>query len=152
MQLGRTAKLRIGCSTIPECGLGAFAGQDICKDHLIAIYKGEMLDAETEALRQLTSTDSHFYTFGFKTSAVDAKYMGGRARFLNHDNQKLENVRVEVVFEMSQVKFSDADYCLCLFAKRNIAKGEELFFDYDGQGLLFRHFRQDYPYIQPKKK
>lgn len=40
IQLGKVCKLAIGQSSILETALGTFAGQDIRKNHLVAIYKG----------------------------------------------------------------------------------------------------------------
>lgn len=32
-----------------------------------------------------------FYNFGFIEMCIDAKFFGNKARFINHDNNELEN-------------------------------------------------------------
>lgn len=54
------------------------------------------MDRETETVRQVASKDNHLYKFGLKNAIIDAQYLGSTARFMNHDNNLMENVRAEV--------------------------------------------------------
>ena len=39
-----------------------------------------------------------------------------------------------------------------MYASRNINKDEELFFDYDGDGTLFKNYKDKYPFIKERLK
>lgn len=49
--------------------------------------------------------------------------------------------------------FSEGKFRTVLYAKKNIKKGEELFFDYDHDGTISTNFPGKYPFIKggPKK-
>jgi hypothetical protein len=48
--------------------------------------------------------------------------------------------------------FAEGKHFTVLYAKKNIKKGEELFFDYDLTGEISKNFPGKYPFIKPKKK
>ena len=48
--------------------------------------------------------------------------------------------------------FSEGKFLTALYAKKNIKKGEELFFDYDLNGEILKNFSVKYPFIKQKKK
>jgi SET domain-containing protein len=98
VQCGRQPKLKVGDSGIAGGGLGAYACEDIEKGRLVAVYIGEIIDYQTELLRQVNLRDSSMYNFALKEKAIDARYIGNKARFVNHDNGKLENCRAKVYY------------------------------------------------------
>lgn len=65
-------------------GLGAFAGEFIPKNSLVAIYCGEVIDQEIEHIREMLKENDSFYNFGCYEGSTDARYMGNRSRFINH--------------------------------------------------------------------
>ncbi len=71
--------------------------------------------------------------------------MGNKARFINHGDLGEENLKSAIinVQGVSHIGF---------YAERDITKGEELLFDYDGEGNLFKNHRHKYPFIRNKKK
>lgn len=71
--------------------------------------------------------------------------MGNKARFINHNNNGQENLRAET-------KYSNGTEMIALYANRDIREGEELTFNYDGNGNLYRVHRDKYPFILPPKK
>jgi hypothetical protein len=44
--------------------------------------------------------------------------------------------------------FSEGRFKTVLYAKKNIKKGEELFFDYDVEGNISKNFPGKYPFIK----
>jgi SET domain-containing protein len=71
--------------------------------------------------------------------------MGNNSRFINHGDLGKDNVRSTNVF-------TDGSYKIGFYAMRDIEKGEELFFDYDGEGQLYKHYKDKYPFIKNKKQ
>lgn len=54
---------------------------------------------------------------------------------------------------MSEIKMSNGVYVIVFFAKKDIAVGDELYFNYDGAGDLFKNHKTKYPFIKkPKNK
>lgn len=96
IQNGRYPKLKIGRSGVEGGGLGAFACEDIEGNRLVTVYVGEIIDYQTELLRNVNIRDTSIYNFGFKEKAIDARYLGNKARFVNHDNGARENCRPKV--------------------------------------------------------
>ena len=94
-------------------------------------------------------TDLSFYNFDSPNArkiqtSIDARYKGNKARFINHCNDGSENLS-------SSTKFSNGNYYIALYAARDIKAGEELTFNYDGNGLLYKNHRDKYPFIRPPK-
>lgn len=48
--------------------------------------------------------------------------------------------------------FSEGKFKTVLYAKKNIKKGEELYFNYDVGGTIAINFPGKYPFIKPPKK
>ena len=74
---------------------------------------------------------------------IDSRKMGNLLRYANHSKAN-SNSYTKIVFSEGQRK-------IVLIAKRDIFKGEEILFDYDGQGILGKQFSwiNDEKKIQP---
>ena len=126
------SKLIVGMSQI--AGWGLFANEDIKKDCLIGEYKGELINDDIVNKRDRFK-DYEGSTYMFKLDdeyTVDSRRMGNTLRYANH-SKKNSNSYTKIVFSGGHRKIG-------LFAKRNIKKGEEILFDYDGQGILVKQF------------
>ena len=65
-------------------------------------------------------------SYGFtvdQATTLDAVYAGNLMRFANHSTEALANCSIRLVFAQAMPR-------VCLYSKRNIDIGEELFFDY----------------------
>ena len=89
--------------------------------------------------------DSTLYNFSSPEGTIDARYIGNEARFINHGDPPLENV-------YSQNILTQGRYRIAFFALRDIVPDEELFFNYDGSGELYKNYKQKYPFIREKKR
>ena len=70
--------------------------------------------------------------------------MGNKSRFINHGCSGSENIRADIVF-------CHGNEVVSFYAERDIQKGEELIFNYDGAGELSKNFLHKYPFIKKKK-
>ena len=86
------------------------------------------------------SQTNDFYNFANHGITIDARYIGNKARFINHGNDKESNLT-------SEIKISDGKYVIGFYATKEIKKGEELLFNYDGSGQLKKH-QNKYPFIK----
>ncbi|KAE8959516.1 hypothetical protein PR001_g30691 [Phytophthora rubi] len=94
------------------------------KDELVAQYVGEVLSRAMYLEREVKEAYRTTHTYGLAVDTnevIDARYVGGLARFANHScspNCTIE--RWEVAGET----------CCGIFAKRTICAGEEITFNY----------------------
>lgn len=107
-------------------GWGVFAVQDIAPDEMVIEYAGELVRSSVSDLRE-----AHYerkgmgcYLFRIQRSVhiVDATMKGSDARFINHScdpNCLSKTVLIE-----------PGRRVIVIFAKRHIARGEELTYDY----------------------
>ena len=126
------SKLIVGMSDI--AGWGLFANEDIKKDSLIGEYKGELINDDIVNKRDKFK-DYEGSTYMFKLDdeyTVDSRRMGNMLRYANHSKIN-SNSYTKIIFSRGHRKIG-------LFAKKNIKKGEEILFDYDGQGILVKQF------------
>ena len=126
------SKLIVGMSDI--AGWGLFANEDIKKDSLIGEYKGELINDDIVNKRDKFK-DYEGSTYMFKLDdeyTVDSRRMGNMLRYANHSKIN-SNSYTKIIFSRGHRKIG-------LFAKKNIRKGEEILFDYDGQGILVKQF------------
>ena len=126
------SKLIVGISDI--AGWGLFANEEIKKDSLIGEYKGELINDEIVNKRDKFK-DYEGSTYMFKLDdeyTVDSRRMGNMLRYANHSKIN-SNSYTKIIFSRGHRKIG-------LFAKKNIKKGEEILFDYDGQGILVKQF------------
>ena len=109
------------------------------------IYAGEIIDPNIDALRENMRSDLSFYNFSSKDGIVDARFKGNLSRFINHGDCGDDNLR-------SEDMMSEGRYKIGFYASRLIEVGEELFFNYDGQGLLYQNFKEKYPFIRSSRR
>lgn len=118
---GRRKRIVVGHSETH--GWGAFAASSIAKNEVIGEYVGEIVDQE-HADRRGQLYDEVQYSFLFNITddfALDSTRIGNKLRFCNHafdPNCEARLMRVA------------GDIRVGLYAKRDIGKHEELFFDY----------------------
>jgi SET domain-containing protein len=101
-------------------GRGVYAVETIAKGARIIEYKGERISWEEAESRHPHNPDEPNHTFYFSLEngdAIDANYGGNRARWINHACEP----NCEAREKKGQV---------FIHAKRKIAPGEELFYDY----------------------
>ncbi|CAG5105001.1 Oidioi.mRNA.OKI2018_I69.chr1.g1744.t1.cds [Oikopleura dioica] len=109
-----------------EMGWGVRAREDIPRGAYIADYCGEMVTSASCEDRE----DSYLFDLGITNGSkfsytIDAKRVGGFARFFNHKcNPNM--IAIRVFREHQDFRFPN----FAFFAKKSIKRGEELGFDY----------------------
>ena len=132
LQMDFESKLIVGIS--PIAGWGLFANEFIKKDSLIGEYKGELITDEIVNKRdKFREYENCTYMFKLDDEyTIDSRKMGNMLRYANHSKVN-SNSYTKIVFSEGQRK-------IVLIAKRDIYNGEEILFDYDGQGILGKQF------------
>nr|XP_034830079.1 uncharacterized protein LOC117987231 [Maniola hyperantus] len=105
-------------------GLGLYAARDLEKHTMVIEYIGEIIRSELSEIRekQYEARNRGIYMFRLdERRVVDATLCGGLARYINHSCQP------NCVAETVEV---DRHLRIIIFAKRRIARGEELAYDY----------------------
>uniref|UniRef100_A0AAV1UMI8 [Histone H3]-lysine(27) N-trimethyltransferase n=1 Tax=Peronospora matthiolae TaxID=2874970 RepID=A0AAV1UMI8_9STRA len=119
---------KIGVAYSATHGWGAFALESIKRGEFIYEYYGALL-SQDEAERRGSIYDKMTISFLFDVdddSVVDAIRKGNKSRFANHSASD-KNCQGKVLTVGSEHRIS-------IWAQQDIAKGEELFFDYGYQG------------------
>ncbi len=117
-------KTKMGQSLIIP-GAGLFAEEDIKANELINEYIGEMVEKDELERRSIINM-AFERNYGFELTEefdIDATRFGNLLRYVNHSSYGYENC-------YAREKFVRGDIKIVIFAKRNIKKGEELYFDY----------------------
>ena len=132
LQMDFESKLIVGIS--PISGWGLFSNEFIKKDSLIGEYKGELITDEIVNKRdKFREYENSTYMFKLDYEyTIDSRKMGNLLRYANHSKIN-SNSYTKIVFSEGQRK-------IVLISKRDIFKGEEILFDYDGQGILGKQF------------
>lgn len=105
-------------------GLGLYAARDLEKHTMVIEYIGEIIRSELSELREKKYEAKNRGVYMFRLDerrVVDATLSGGLARYINHSCQP------NCVAETVEV---DRHLRIIIFAKRRIARGEELAYDY----------------------
>lgn len=109
-------------------GYGLFAAENLCKDDFIIEYVGEVITND-EAERRGLFYEKRKLSYLFDLSnlsdctneTIDATKIANKARFINHSKN------ANLIAQTMQV---DGRKRIGFYARRNIEKDEELFFDY----------------------
>jgi SET domain-containing protein len=103
-------------------GRGVFATRKIPKDTRIIEYRGEVIDDDEGDRRYPWSDDGRHHTFLFRLDSgmvIDAGRNGNAAKYINHScDPNCEAVETD-------------DGRVFIYALRDIARGEELTYDYN---------------------
>jgi SET domain-containing protein len=116
----KTSTRRIQVRTSGVHGKGVFALQDIAKGDVIIEYKGEIISAQEAEDRHPHNPSDPHHTFYFQIDddrVIDALHGGNSARWINHSC--VPNCKPSVEEDRVMIK-----------AKKDIAAGEELNYDY----------------------
>ena len=112
-------------------GYGAFVKNAVQKGQLIHEYLGETISqAEAERRGRVYDLQKSSFLFNLsQTTVVDATRKGNKTKFINHASLGSKGniqANVEVRYVMAR-----GSRHICLYARRDIAAKEELFFDYN---------------------
>ena len=118
-------------------GRGVFAATTIRKGALVIEYRGERTTWDIASARPDSDPDNPHHTFIFETSdglVIDGGHRGNAARWINHSC--VPNCK----------SFEDDDGRVYIEARRTIAAGEELTYDYrlSLDGRITRKIRDAY--------
>ena len=118
-------RVRLAKSLIENAGLGVFIDEPIQQGDFIGEYTGEIL-SEKEANRRgaLYDLNEHSFLFMLDSSlTIDATFYGSPMRYINHKRAQEANSYTQNWRVQGSTK-------IMVLAKRDIKKGEEVFFDY----------------------
>ncbi|KAF7697454.1 Histone-lysine N-methyltransferase set-2 [Cucumispora dikerogammari] len=123
---------RIEVRYSPIDGFGGFAKHTLFKDELISIYNGIAISHDEsnilESYYKSNKLGDHIYMFSFDSghSIRDGTVIGNSAKFYNNS--------CEPNCYAKEILINEDTKELGVFAKRNIAKGEEVTYKYDLSG------------------
>ncbi|KAG9278134.1 hypothetical protein AMEX_G5940 [Astyanax mexicanus] len=111
-------------------GRGVFAKSHFEKGRFILEYKGKLVKGKSPDL--CTANVDYMYSFRYQgmTYCIDASVEDGSLGRLCNDSEK-PNTKVKTVVIQNNPH-------LCLFAIKDIEVGDEITYDYGGEGLPWR--------------
>ena len=121
---------KIGISASETHGWGAYALENVEKGDFMYEYTGSLL-SQDEAERRGNVYDKTTISFLFdltEDSVVDATRKGNKSKFANHDSTRPKC--------FARIMFVNGDHRIGIYAKEDIAAGDELFFDYGYSGVV----------------
>lgn len=129
VNLLRGTHRKVGIAFSSTHGWGAFALEPIPKGEYVLEYTGSLISDE-EAERRGVIYDRISSSFLFKINSdetVDAARKGNKSKFANHKPEGKGNCE-------AKIRVVRGEHRIALFAKDNIAVGEEIFYDYGHKG------------------
>ncbi|EME48742.1 hypothetical protein DOTSEDRAFT_105349, partial [Dothistroma septosporum NZE10] len=123
MQRGVSKHTILGDSGVH--GLGLYACETIRQHEFVGEYKGEIIQKdEAERRGAVYEHQKLSYLFSLNnTQEIDSTYFGTKTRFINHAPGSKANLYPRIIMV-------NAVHRIALYGQRQIAAGEELFFDY----------------------
>ncbi|CAI5709705.1 unnamed protein product [Peronospora effusa] len=121
---------KIGVSASATHGWGAYALENVKKGEFIYEYTGSLL-SQDEAERRGNVYDKTTISFLFdltEDSVVDATRKGNKSKFANHDSADPKC--------FARIMHVNGDHRIGIYAKEDVAAGDELFFDYGYSGVI----------------
>lgn len=129
-------------------GKGVFALVDIPKKTRLIEYLGERINWKEALRRHPHDPDNPHHTFYFdidNDTVIDGNVGGNSSRWINHSCKPNCKARQEEI---------DGAQRVFIYAKRDIAAGEELFYDYGLiiEGKITKKLKRDYQCLCGAKK
>ncbi|KAF4042516.1 SET domain-containing protein [Phytophthora infestans] len=121
---------KIGVSASETHGWGAYAMESVKQGEFLYEYTGSLL-SQDEAERRGNVYDKTTISFLFdltEDSVVDATRKGNKSKFANHDSDAPKC--------FARIMLVNGDHRIGIYAKQDIATGDELFFDYGYSGVI----------------
>ncbi|KAH1115432.1 hypothetical protein J1N35_008810 [Gossypium stocksii] len=135
-----------------KCGEGIVADEDIKHGEFVIEYVGEVIDDKTceERLWNMKHRgETNFYLCEInRDMVIDATYEGNKSRYRNHSccpNTEMQKWIIDATYEGNKSRYINHSCCpntemqkwiidgetrICIFAMRDIKKGEHLTYDY----------------------
>ena len=98
-----------------------------------------MTSSNLEKLRENLVLNNLFYNFKLNAnSSIDSRLYGNKSRFINHSKKASNSVPRKFSIREEEI--------IIFYALKNIYQGEEILFNYNGEGSL-NEFTDKYPFI-----
>lgn len=149
LQHGREKAVVVGRSQLQSVGYGLYTAEPISQDEFVLEYRGEII-TQDEGTRRAARRGPDEPSFSFTlldTEGVwiDAAMYGNLSRYINHAPEKDKwgcNI-------MPKIVYVNGEFRIKFVAMRNIAVGEELFFNYgDNFPNLTEKLLNDTPVVE----
>jgi len=124
-----TKSLYVDKSTIPNAGQGLFAKRDFKKGEMICNFRGDLIDNEELAKRDVGGERSHYFIEIRPDLTLDVYNSNCMARYANdaEGNEKIGKSN------NSEINLNRKDSGAFIVATRDIKAGEEIFLSYGEQ-------------------
>ncbi|MBD3863627.1 SET domain-containing protein-lysine N-methyltransferase [Olleya marilimosa] len=117
--------LYVKTSQIPKAGHGLFTAIDIYKHEIIALFKGEIIDA-TEAKHRAQQKQDRYFINLLDGSIMDSMHTNCFAKYANDTKGTTDNSPYK---NNAKIGLDDNDN-VCIIATKKIRSGEEVFCGY----------------------